>query len=199
MLLPQTSQSCLFRFLRIHMLITRPGRRLIFQTSPCSLIWRALFDSHQHWRLRPTYLRALEPIPTPVPSRPPSPASLFSTLSISSHPPPTPRHPDGSLNLLQTPLRRPAYKSRTSTATSVSKIQLFSPTHPSSHLPYIDWKKMYQKRAWLDARWGKEQYGQEKVFEGHEDSVYCLQMDGVKLVTGSRDKTWVQMRLFSRF
>jgi hypothetical protein len=146
-----------------------------------SLLWRSLFHSHEHWRIRSSYLSTLKPLatplPSPQPSRPSSPASIFQTLSISSHPPPPPTPSSDSINNLssatlapplQTPVRRPNFESRVSilsTTTSISKMPLFSPTRPSSHLPYINWQTMYKKRAWLDARWGKEEFAKEQVFE----------------------------------
>lgn len=47
---------------------------------------------------------------------------------------------------------------------------------------------MCEKRVWLDRRWGDEKVGGEMKLEGHDDSVYCLQFDRKKIVTGSRDQ-----------
>lgn len=47
---------------------------------------------------------------------------------------------------------------------------------------------LYKTRLDLDARW---LYDEPKVsrISGHSDSVYCLEFDSARIITGSRDKT----------
>ncbi|THH30480.1 hypothetical protein EUX98_g3691 [Antrodiella citrinella] len=76
----------------------------------------------------------------------------------------------------------------------------------SRHLPaqlQLDWRDLYMTRAELDQRWAgtsvvgtSEDKENATVFEprmrklsGHTDSVYCLEFDSSKIITGSRDKT----------
>ncbi|KAI5296065.1 Cell cycle checkpoint protein rad17 [Ascosphaera acerosa] len=51
-----------------------------------------------------------------------------------------------------------------------------------------DWKKMYAVRSALDARW-REGKAAAIYLHGHTDSVYCVQFDENKIITGSRDRT----------
>jgi F-box and WD-40 domain protein 1/11 len=56
---------------------------------------------------------------------------------------------------------------------------------PSVSLPLaLDWPKLYRDRYMLDRRW-EEGSQVAKTLKGHEDSVYCLQVDARKIVTGS--------------
>ncbi|KAI8339290.1 WD40-repeat-containing domain protein [Blakeslea trispora] len=54
----------------------------------------------------------------------------------------------------------------------------------------IHYKHLYQKKAQLVERWySTEVYAQMKTILGHADSIYCLQFDATKMITGSRDRT----------
>ncbi|KAH8692734.1 putative F-box and WD40 domain protein [Talaromyces proteolyticus] len=55
-------------------------------------------------------------------------------------------------------------------------------------LPNQDWKKMTSVRQALDRRW-KEGKAAAIYLQGHTDSVYCVQFDEHKIITGSRDRT----------
>lgn len=57
--------------------------------------------------------------------------------------------------------------------------------------PLQEWKKMYKARTQLDANWRRGPSGAGKAIylAGHTDSVYCLQFDEEKIITGSRDRT----------
>lgn len=57
--------------------------------------------------------------------------------------------------------------------------------------PQQEWKKMYEARVELDKNWRKGAKGAGKAIylAGHTDSVYCLQFDEEKIITGSRDRT----------
>ncbi|KAL8939320.1 MAG: hypothetical protein Q9216_003413 [Gyalolechia sp. 2 TL-2023] len=51
-----------------------------------------------------------------------------------------------------------------------------------------DWKSMWRTRKALDQRW-MDNHAAAIYLEGHYDSVYCVQFDEDKIVTGSRDRT----------
>ncbi|TKA23876.1 hypothetical protein B0A50_07011 [Salinomyces thailandicus] len=54
-----------------------------------------------------------------------------------------------------------------------------------------EWQKMYKARLELEANWrkGPRDAGKAVYLSGHTDSVYCLQFDEEKIITGSRDRT----------
>ena len=57
--------------------------------------------------------------------------------------------------------------------------------------PNQEWKRMYKARLELEKNWRKGAKGAGKAIylSGHTDSVYCLQFDEEKIITGSRDRT----------
>lgn len=57
--------------------------------------------------------------------------------------------------------------------------------------PNQEWRKMYKARVELDKNWraGANDAGKAVYLSGHTDSVYCLQFDEEKIITGSRDRT----------
>ncbi|KAK3190945.1 hypothetical protein K4F52_002893 [Lecanicillium sp. MT-2017a] len=57
-----------------------------------------------------------------------------------------------------------------------------------SMVPNNDWKRVYQIKRELNKRW-KEGKARPVYLSGHKDSVYCLQFDEKKIISGSRDKT----------
>ncbi|KAK9455333.1 WD40-repeat-containing domain protein [Dipodascopsis uninucleata] len=52
----------------------------------------------------------------------------------------------------------------------------------------VDWKRLYRTRHELEIRW---HIGVPKPtsLSGHDDSVYCVQFDDEKIITGSRDRS----------
>ncbi|KAI1738372.1 quinon protein alcohol dehydrogenase-like superfamily [Xylaria scruposa] len=52
-----------------------------------------------------------------------------------------------------------------------------------------DWQKIYKAREELDQRWKIGTQARAIYLNGHLDSIYCLQFDENKIITGSRDKT----------
>ncbi|EAQ91542.1 hypothetical protein CHGG_03477 [Chaetomium globosum CBS 148.51] len=54
--------------------------------------------------------------------------------------------------------------------------------------PTNDWKEIYRVKTELDKRW-KEGKARPVYLNGHTDSIYCLQFDESKIITGSRDRT----------
>ncbi|GAP86543.1 putative f-box and wd40 domain protein [Rosellinia necatrix] len=55
--------------------------------------------------------------------------------------------------------------------------------------PENDWQKIYKAREELDRRWKIGTEARAVYLNGHLDSIYCLQFDENKIITGSRDKT----------
>jgi F-box and WD-40 domain protein 1/11 len=55
-------------------------------------------------------------------------------------------------------------------------------------VPDQDWQKLYLLRRQIDKRWA-EGRAAAIYLNGHKDSVYCVQFDEHKIITGSRDRT----------
>lgn len=55
-------------------------------------------------------------------------------------------------------------------------------------VPQTSWKDIYRIRQQLEKNW-KHGNAENICLRGHFDSVYCLQFDEHKIITGSRDKT----------
>lgn len=55
--------------------------------------------------------------------------------------------------------------------------------------PGNDWRKIYRARHELDKKWRDGHRARAVYLNGHIDSIYCLQFDESKIITGSRDKT----------
>lgn len=54
----------------------------------------------------------------------------------------------------------------------------------------LNWHTLYRSRVTLERRW-RDPRGEPRVMriEGHGDSVYCLDFDSRRIITGSRDRT----------
>ena len=52
----------------------------------------------------------------------------------------------------------------------------------------LHWPRLYRDRFILQERW-RLGHNDARALRGHTDSVYCIQADPVKVITGSRDKT----------
>ncbi|KAJ2974304.1 hypothetical protein NQ176_g6130 [Zarea fungicola] len=69
-----------------------------------------------------------------------------------------------------------------------------TPVQPNTGLgipkmvPSNDWKRAYQIKRQLNQHW-REGKATPVYLSGHTDSVYCLQFDETKIISGSRDKT----------
>jgi F-box and WD-40 domain protein 1/11 len=55
-------------------------------------------------------------------------------------------------------------------------------------LPNQDWKRIFKTRKDLRQRWARGEVSATYLTE-HQDSVYCVQFDENKIITGSRDQT----------
>ena len=52
----------------------------------------------------------------------------------------------------------------------------------------LGWRALYKNRLVLDHRWTHEEPKVARI-TGHADSVYCLEFDSTRIITGSRDKS----------
>lgn len=59
--------------------------------------------------------------------------------------------------------------------------------YPSSN-NIIDYKHLYERKTQLLSRW-KHGHQQMQTIMGHSDSIYCVQFDTNRIITGSRDRT----------
>lgn len=93
-------------------------------------------------------------------------------------------------------IRTPSRKSAPNTAATIDPEQAPSqtaggPTGGASTGSIIktplDWKELCRNRKALEARW--KTVPPKTKLHGHDDSVYCIQFDDTKIVTGSRDRT----------
>ncbi|ORY63392.1 WD40-repeat-containing domain protein [Pseudomassariella vexata] len=55
--------------------------------------------------------------------------------------------------------------------------------------PENDWQKIYRAKHELERKWKEGNRARPIYLNGHLDSIYCLQFDESKIITGSRDKT----------
>lgn len=115
----------------------------------------------------PFALAASDPSASPPRSRAHSPAAALSasTESLISTPGPLRRASSATIPPLG-PVPSPSFK-------RVPLAPLF-----------LDWPKLYRDRYLLERRWEKGAPVFRKL-DGHRDSVYCLQFDDDKIITGS--------------
>ncbi|CAI2162989.1 12799_t:CDS:2 [Funneliformis geosporum] len=84
---------------------------------------------------------------------------------------------------------------------SKSKISPQSINIPSTYIPYnlpihqnesgqpiINWKHLYHQRSVIENHWRKGIYSIREL-PGHSESIYCVQFDENKIISGSRDDT----------
>ncbi|CAG8541512.1 1493_t:CDS:2 [Paraglomus occultum] len=55
-------------------------------------------------------------------------------------------------------------------------------------MPSINWKYLYHQRSRLDSKWRQGKY-ETRELPGHSESIYCIQFDEHKIISGSRDDT----------
>lgn len=93
----------------------------------------------------------------------------------------------------KTPVWRAAYLERYARRiyTNPAPIQIGGIGVGRPHQPNQEWEKMYKARRQLERNWkkGAQMAGKAIYLSGHTDSVYCLQFDEHKIITGSRDRT----------
>lgn len=103
--------------------------------------------------------------------------SRHPSISTSTNP----LSPSSSTTLRPPPLRRAS--SATIPPLGLIPSPSFGDLNPSAPL-FLDWPTLYKDRYILDKRWEK---GLPKAswLQGHEDSVYCIQYDAAKVISGS--------------
>lgn len=122
----------------------------------------------------PRRITATNPFPLPVASTSQLPAGPMSRSPTSTEPPSL----ESSLSSL--PFRR-ASSAALPPLGPVPSPSLGTP--PSAPL-FLDWPRLYKDRYLLEKRWD---LGTAKmsILRGHTDSVYCLQFDQHKVISGS--------------
>ncbi|CAJ2506101.1 Uu.00g002310.m01.CDS01 [Anthostomella pinea] len=85
--------------------------------------------------------------------------------------------------------RRSFLREKTSTYATSLPVQPGTGCGVPTIRPGMDWQKIYQARDELDRRWQIGPQARATYLNGHLDSIYCLQFDENKIITGSRDKT----------
>ncbi|KAK3697675.1 hypothetical protein LTR37_017324 [Vermiconidia calcicola] len=102
-------------------------------------------------------------------------------------------HSTWRMTALKTSVWRTAYlrKYQRQIHTDPPPIQVGGVGAGRSNQPNQQWKRMYKARTMLEQNWRKGPKGAGKAIylSGHTDSVYCLQFDEEKIITGSRDRT----------
>lgn len=75
--------------------------------------------------------------------------------------------------------------------TEPAPVQVGGPGTGLPNTPKQEWKRMYRARTLLEKQWrmGAQESGKATYLSGHTDSVYCVQFDEEKIITGSRDRT----------
>ncbi|KAJ1895719.1 hypothetical protein LPJ66_004413 [Kickxella alabastrina] len=71
---------------------------------------------------------------------------------------------------------------------TISSAGSFKGEFDGQRLVGAKWKYLFQQRLELDRHWAKG-IAEVQTITGHADSVYCVQYDREKIVTGSRDRT----------
>lgn len=71
--------------------------------------------------------------------------------------------------------------------------QLYMNHHGTIYYPSdctaVQYKSLYERKSKLLKRWKYGTDVQLQTIMGHTDSIYCVQFDATKIITGSRDKT----------
>ncbi|KAI0052379.1 WD40 repeat-like protein [Auriscalpium vulgare] len=161
-------------------------------------VWRGLFHRRAGWGvdLERALARGWVPPNTQAPltlSIPQSPSAV--TLVTPSENPPSP------------PLSLPVNTGRhfpldpSPWSPELPSPSCHSPSPESAPLS-LPWRTLYAARAELDARWAAPCLSspsspssargfnpQARWLAGHADSVYCLEFDSTRIITGSRDQT----------
>ncbi|KAF7978763.1 hypothetical protein HWV62_44794 [Athelia sp. TMB] len=146
-------------------------------------IWRDLFHSHDGWvidmpraRARgwtPSLRKDLSQFTYANNTRFSNALEEWSRQRLSSYS--TTNSPIHTPQRLLTPSRR------CSLPVSTYESDYFAPLA-------LDWRALYKTRLALDHRWAHEEPQVARI-SGHADSVYCLEFDSTRIITGSRDRT----------
>ncbi|KAI1337898.1 WD40-repeat-containing domain protein [Xylariaceae sp. FL0016] len=85
--------------------------------------------------------------------------------------------------------RQSFLREKTTTVATSQPVQPGSGCGVPSLRPGQDWQKIYRAREELDKRWQNPKQARATYLNGHSDSIYCLQFDENKIITGARDNT----------
>lgn len=145
-------------------------------------VWRDLFHGREGWGIDMPRARARGWLPSPrdIPSQ-----HIYSSATRFG-------------NAIEEWSRRRLSSQSTATSPIHTPQRLMTPAWRCSEAPSInedyfaplalDWRALYQTRASLDHRWAHEEPKVARI-SGHADSVYCLEFDSTRIITGSRDRT----------
>jgi F-box and WD-40 domain protein 1/11 len=163
-------------------------------------VWRELFYRRQGWDIdldraiargwTPPPFEGLSESPTsltpPESPRNPTPKhSTYSERTSSSVGLPVDTHGVRARPLVHIPSFRHAPSPWSPERTSDAHLPLTA----SMNVPlFLPWRELYQTRYALDARWASSA-PQTMHLRGHADSVYCLEFDSKRIISGSRDQT----------
>ncbi|KAG8920722.1 hypothetical protein FRC03_011088 [Tulasnella sp. 419] len=154
-----------------------------------SLVWREIFVRQPGWKVNATsaarQLRMARRQRTPSSS--PSLPSITSLRSI----PTIPSIPSAlSCSSRRFSMSRSDAQYRLSLVPScITEEEDYPLPPPDAVAPLcLDWQDLYKRRLELDRRWLKGEPIRSHLC-GHTDSVYCLEFDNNKIITGSRDRT----------
>jgi F-box and WD-40 domain protein 1/11 len=166
-----------------------------------SAVWRELFYRRQGWDINMGRAIARGWTPPPLEELSESPTSLTPildsprshTLRGCTYSEPTTSSEGLSINTRDGRARSLVHPRSLPHAPSP-----WSPEYPSdTYLPlgasldaplFLPWHELYQTRYTLDARWASS-VPQPTYLRGHADSVYCLEFDSKRIISGSRDQT----------
>ncbi|KAI9483032.1 MAG: WD40-repeat-containing domain protein [Benjaminiella poitrasii] len=68
-------------------------------------------------------------------------------------------------------------------------VQHHGTIYPAPFNTTTDYRTLYERKLELLERWKHGEQVKMQAIMGHNDSIYCVQFDGTKIVTGSRDRT----------
>ena len=155
-------------------------------------VWRELFYDHDGWGIDLPRARA----------RGWTPSSRDSIAEYSFYTAPTSNGASRLGHVIEEWGRRRSISQATSRSGSLSPRTISSPAlwRRSKELEpsidesgdvaplMLDWRALYNSRLALDFRWAHEEPKVARI-SGHADSVYCLEFDSTRIITGSRDRS----------
>ncbi|KAI9463978.1 WD40 repeat-like protein [Lactarius psammicola] len=164
-------------------------------------VWRELFYRRQGWGInleRVVAYGRTHPAPDELLESPDSPTSspdspMGRNLGRRFHNLPAPSSTSirtDNLNVLtRSPVPIPSFPHTPSPWSPEHPTDSFLPSPASVHAPlFLPWRDLYQRRSALDTRWTKGTPNPRHL-RGHADSVYCLEFDSQRIISGSRDQT----------
>lgn len=164
-------------------------------------VWRELFYRRQGWDidLDRAIARGWTPPPSEVLSESPTSLTPVSNRSRSGSPKHSTYSERGSSSVglpVEIPnararplIRIPSFRRASSPWSPELPNDAHLPLTASVDVPlFLPWRELYQTRYTLDARWAGS-VPKTMHLTGHADSVYCLEFDSKRIISGSRDQT----------